>query len=309
MRKLFSLCLMLALLSPVCVSAKEYEWAEGGDQPTMKDLITNKEQVTSYLEELKRINDSRQVFNSASPEFLETYGKLFVAGQQACTGNIVSNKPTNDSYIVTSSAHCFKTDNPQEISIVFWGRNGDEIKRQLTLEIINREYDYAILRLDRKIENSLIKPLVISPYVFRDLMDEADLLFLDPVITVAGYSSDEDLGQNGKVLTYDQNCSERFYFDGFKAMTDGTSYPGASGGATVVSLDDTDFHFDYFVGVHKAGTLDPMDIISDTDKENDLTVKVQRAIFVDLAVMYDDLFNALGSPKDDDYDFFEVMGL
>ncbi len=312
MRKLFSLCLLLIFLFPVCVSAKEYEWAEGGDEPTMLDEVINQEQLKSYLEEFKKATDSRQVFNSASPEFLETYGKLFVDGLQLCTGNIVSNKPTNDSYIVTSSAHCFKTDNPQEISIVFLKRNGDEIERQLVLETLNRERDYAILRLDRKIDNSLIKPLVIAPYDHEDydlgdFIYDVALIGFEPVLNVAGYSLDEYLGQSGKVLTYDQDCSCQGSRD-FNTITDCTTYPGASGGGTVVSLDDTEFHFNYFVGVNKAGSFDPKGFLSDTYKGSTPATKPQQTHFVDIAVMYGDLLKALDCTKEDLYDIFEVTG-
>lgn len=252
---------------------------------TAEDLILNRDKVLSILNEAKKNNDHRQIYNKYSDEFLETYGKLKIDGVQKCTANIVTDNFKNDSMIVTTAAHCFKPgDESKSIAVEFIKRNGTIIKRNLSMEIKNDEYDYAILKLDRKILNSEIKPLVISEYDAYDIESELEMYDYDEIkITLAGFSADSLVGDEGENLTYDQDCELVGGGKGY-VTTNCFAYPGASGGAFVISYDDYDDgkRKNLFLGVNKSISFDAYD-----------KKKPWRTAFVEHSIMYDDLMKAL----------------
>lgn len=277
----------LQLFPDVCVgenSFGEEEIGIGGF--TAEDLVLNQDKVTSILNESKKKHDHRKIYNKDSDEFLETYGKLKIDGVQKCTANIVTDNFKNDSMIVTTAAHCFKPgDEDKDITVEFTKRNGRIIARNLSMEIKNTEHDYAILKLDRKIFNSEIKPLVISEYDTYDIEMELGLDGYDEIkMTLAGFSADALFGDGGTNLTYDQDCEILGVGRGYAIETDCIAYPGASGGAFVISYDDYDDgeRKNFFLGVNKSITFDVY------DKE-----KPWRTQFVDYSIMYDDLMGVL----------------
>lgn len=254
---------------------------------TNEDLIINQDKVLGILNEFKKNNDQRKIYNKNSEEFLETYGKLKIGGVQKCTANIVSDNVENDGVIVTTSAHCFEPgDDNKSMSVEFTKRDGTTIFRNLSMETKNDKHDFAILRLDRKILNRDLKPLVRSEYDSEGLLEEIELDDAEDsmIMTFAGFSADSIAGDGGKNLTYDQNCELTGRVrEGYFVETNCMSYPGASGGAVVISYDDyKGVHKDLFVGVHKSGSFNAY------DKENPW-----RAHFVDNAAMYKDIEKAL----------------
>jgi hypothetical protein len=82
--------------------------------------------------------------------------------------------------------------------------------------------DWAILRLRRAVSAQQVAALLIHPR-------SADP---DQSVTMAGYSRDSGIGDNGKTLTFDPACTitaqERNLGD-----TDCTAFKGASGGAVI----------------------------------------------------------------------------
>ena len=111
-------------------------------------------------------------YGPEAPQFLETYGKLMVNGTLRCTGNIVAHDEGTDAYIVTTAAHCFKGNESKQahLSIEFTKRDGTVVQRNLAPFVINNEDDYAILKLDRPIPNTLLKPLLIADYPYDEIM-------------------------------------------------------------------------------------------------------------------------------------------
>lgn len=251
---------------------------------TATDLIINRDKVIKLLNEFKQANDHREIYNKDSEEFLETYGKLMISGVQKCTANIVSDDAAKDSTIVTTSEHCFKPgDEGKKITVEFTKRDGTIITRELKMITKNKENDYAILKLDRKILNSEIKPLEISEYGASDLIEEVEMIGEDAQVTFAGYSADNFKGAKGRNLTYDQKCEIVALGRGGSTSTNCIAYPGASGGAFVISYTDEDGHRrDMFTGVNKSISFNAYDKKSP-----------HRASFVDHTVMYDDLMSAL----------------
>jgi len=249
--------------------------------------IIDREEIIRLSNLVKQATDSREIFNENSPEFLESYGKIFVNGAQRCTGNIVTHDESADSYYVTTAAHCFKGSEADDarITIEFTKKNGTIVRRNLSTHKINKKNDYAIMELDAPIKNSNIKPLVVADYNYGEIM-ETDYGTSNPyTITYAGYSSDKFKGDEGRNLTYDQKC--KFIGDEGKwvAGTNCVAYPGASGGAMTVSVTDEDNNnkvTHYFVGVNHSIRFDP------TAEE-----KPQIATFIDHGIMYDDLMEIL----------------
>jgi len=252
---------------------------------TAADIVLNRDKVKQILNDFKHEHDHRQIYDKYSDEFLETYGKLMINGVHKCTANIVSDDRKNDSFIVTTAEHCFKEgDEENRISVEFTKRDGTIITRNLSMITKNSEYDYAILRLDDRILNSDIKPLMISEYDYDNMLYEIWLIDEEPQITFGGYSADNFKGDGGKNLTYDQGCEIFATGRGYDTSTNCIAYPGASGGAFVVSYNDEDeIRQDLFLGVNKSISFDAY------DKENPI-----RADFVDHSIMYDDLMAALG---------------
>ena len=249
--------------------------------------ILDKEEIIQVADTIKRATDSREIYNKNSPEFLETYGKIFVNGAQRCTGNIVVHKEGADSHYVTTAAHCFKNNEATKarITIEFTKRDGTMVRRRLTTHKIDKEYDYAIMKLDRVIPNSLIRPLMVADYNYDEIMT-TDYGTVNPYsITYAGFSSDKIKGDGGRVLTYDRKC--KMTGVGSKGIVDTNciAYHGASGGAFVISVTDKDNNdkvTHYFVGVNHSGGFNY--------RAKD---KPQVATFVEHGMMYDDLMDVL----------------
>lgn len=249
--------------------------------------IIDREEIIRLANLVKQATDSREVFSENSPEFLESYGKIFVNGAQRCTGNIVTHNEDADSYYVTTAAHCFRNNEEDNarITIEFTKRDGTIVRRNLSTHKINKKNDYAIMELDAPIKNSNIKPLVVADYNYDEIMI-TDYDTVNPYqITYAGYSSDKFKGDEGRHLTYDQKCK---FLPGQKdwvTNTDCVAYPGASGGALTVSVTDRDNHnkiTHYFVGVNHSISYDPY-----AEK------RPQVATFIDHGAMYEDLMEVL----------------
>ena len=275
------------LFPDICFGEDSFEKKEIGiGGYTIEDLVLNREKVISILNESKKKHDHRKIYNKDSDELLETYGKLKIDGVQKCTANIVTDNFKNDSIIVTTAAHCFKPgDEDKNITVEFTKRDGKTIARTLSMEIKNTENDYAILKLDRKILKSEIKPLVISEYDAYDIEIELEMFGYDEIkMTLAGFSADSLFGDDGGNLTYDQDCVIVGVGRGYDITTNCFAYPGASGGAFVISYDDYDdgVRKNLFLGVNKSISLDPYD-----------KKKPWRTTFVDHSIMYDDLMKAL----------------
>lgn len=282
--------LLINILALLVLLPSAPAYANAGDMARIHELnpIIDREEIIEIANKVKQETDTRKVFGPDSPEFLETYGHLLVDGALRCTGNLVVHDEKASSEIVTTAAHCFHDDEAQNaaISIQFTKRDGTVIQRNLTPYVINNEYDYAIMKLDLAIDNSLIKPLLIADYNYEEIMD-TDYGTTNPYqITFAGYSVDEYKGDGGRRLTYDQDCKMINNRTNFLVDSNCVAYPGASGGAFVITVTDLDNNnkvTDYFVGVNNSVSIDP------TAKE-----KTQVATFTEHSAMYEDLLNALG---------------
>lgn len=191
-------------------------------------------------------NDPRLVRSSSSPKWLAAIGRSIsntsAKTKEQCSLSIVADSPEKDGIIAVTAGHCvdhwyqgnggFKVGKNKT---TFTTNSGKKIERSI-VDILKAEThigDYAVVKLNAPIKNADIKPLLNAPYDYADLLDGET--FHKPYATYAGYSADKGIGQKGKVLTYHERCQVNGGASG-KKKGYCYSYPGASGGAVVVTV-------------------------------------------------------------------------
>ena len=122
--------------------------------------------------------------------------------------------------------HCLENyrDLSRPISFSARGNAGELLSRQAyrLADGGGMQGDWAILRLYRPIDRDKLTALAVHP-------QQADP---SQLITMAGYSRDDGLGQNGEQLTYDASC--RITAQAQEGNdSDCLAYKGASGGAVI----------------------------------------------------------------------------
>ncbi|OUS00270.1 hypothetical protein A9Q84_00020 [Halobacteriovorax marinus] len=208
-------------------------------------------------------SDDRKVKGPDSPKFLDAVGRLTVkkstGATNYCGATLVGFTADRKSRIVVTSAHCLKADN---ISWKTTTKSGKVIKRKI-VKVLEHETlsDYAILLLDDYVEPSDVAPLIID-YEGGDSVGR--MITRGGKAVIAGYSADKELGQGGKVLTYDDSiesigsCNDEVKCPVGGSTRGGTTYSGASGGATIVTFESPYASVNkgvqhYFVGPIKGG--------------------------------------------------------
>ena len=217
------------------------------------------------VNEVEVINDTRDIFSANSPDFMETFGKITIITKDGmmshCTGNLVVLEPNygveypEETSFVTTSQHCIGKRGELDYNssyIVFTKRDGSRYKRKLSLVDASADSDWAILKIDRAISATVIKPLVVGPE-YELVMDDSEMNDVETTVTAGGYSSDIFKGNRGENLTYDQQCEVVKSWGHHMTETDCIAYPGASGGALVVTGSDQDGEeiHNYLVGVNQ----------------------------------------------------------
>jgi hypothetical protein len=210
-------------------------------------------------------NDPRKVFTKSSPKWLEAVGKILIPNRdgksiEQCSLTLVTDDLKKDSIIAVTAGHCLEdwinggAYLTAPALITFTTQEEKKIERRVdeVLYISARAPDYAVVKLNKKILNSTIKPLLIAEDAFRDSFGTGYLQDDDfnggpgherAFGTIAGYSADTSplYGNKGKNLTYDEDC----YFNGGSKLlisTECYSYGGSSGGAAVVTVDQGDYN-------------------------------------------------------------------
>lgn len=181
--------------------------------------------------------DSRQVFSGEAHAWLRAVGKLQVPGQryrderrfhylEDCSATLVALPGRSQADTIITAWHCLELYSDLSKSITFTVEtvSGESLQREAyRLEDGGGMHaDWAILRLRRAVPAHQVAALLIHPRS------------ADPgqSVTMAGYSRDSGIGNNGQVLTFDPACTitaqERNLGD-----TDCTAFKGASGGAVI----------------------------------------------------------------------------
>jgi hypothetical protein len=156
---------------------------------------------------VKEINSkvNREVFDAAKYPALTAVGRINFIGQQWCTIVLVSED------VAVTAGHCFlkanfKFDLKKDFEPVWTSVNfkpnginrieGVSVKRVLSAKM---NPDYAIVRLNKKIPESLIKPLKISNPTFDEIRANETRL------GCAAFNGDKELGSGGLLMTISRN--------------------------------------------------------------------------------------------------------
>lgn len=185
--------------------------------------------------------DPRQVKNPSAPTWLNAVGKLNIPSQSVTNGNtehyiehcsatLIADNPKLGANTILTAWHCLEgySDLSREISFtLFHGESSatNRIARQLSSGG-DLDRDWAILRLNKPIPSSLVKPIIINSSK-RDSSGHSTM-------TMAGYSRDPGLGQKGEALTYHAGCQSGEEI-GQQLSSNCLVYSGASGGPVVIS--------------------------------------------------------------------------
>lgn len=207
--------------------------------------------VHTDLTELKKI-DHRKVKTQSSPAVLDAVGRIIVSHtddktENTCSGTLIATTPGQPSRVINSAGHCFgetKTGALYDLESIKWittTKSGKSVEKLLKLEAYNLKQDAAILSFEEKIPFSEIRPVLIENEV---TMSPSDMVFYNKqsVIISAGYSSDDYKGEDGSVLTYDDEINYKDFSDelgtyGNYFSMNTVVFSGASGGALLIFTD------------------------------------------------------------------------
>ena len=147
----------------------------------------------------------REVFDVKKYPQLTAVGKINFIGRRWCSATLVSED------IAVTAGHCFlennlKFDLSQDLepiwAVVNFRRDGvDRIEDVYVKKVLKASVnpDYAIVKLNRKIPESLIKPLKISKLTFEEMRST------EMRLGCAGYNGDKELGDEGWTMTISRN--------------------------------------------------------------------------------------------------------
>lgn len=189
--------------------------------------------------------DKRMQKTAKSPKYLDAVGKLSITfpdgTKSTCTANLTDTATGRASRVLTSNRHCFfDKENGVKATSITWTtklQDGTVISKPVKIErLSDQESDVAILSLPEKIPFSKIKPLKI---ITEDYFTPAVIQFEAKNTIAAGYSTDQELGKNGNVLTYTENLQRAYFAEGNNKsfVVKSFSYSGASGGAIISDVD------------------------------------------------------------------------
>jgi hypothetical protein len=221
-----------------------------------------------------RKHDKRKVKNNNSPDFLDAVGRLVITDSKgissACTGYLVSATPGASGKYLGSAAHCInqnanKRDSTgklfpfkkMDLKSITWTTTikGKEISRNVSIISFDQESDTLLLKIDSAISFSMIKPLLID---IEEIFDSNLFINYDipKKLIIAGYSADRYLGQEGKVLTYDDTITNDmaksldYGYHQKDLIVETVTFGGASGAPLMAEISEDDLRDDGLLNPH-----------------------------------------------------------
>lgn len=205
--------------------------------------------------------DPRSAAGPDSPNWLKAVGKLDVPSQiqrngdtenyiEHCTATLISDAKYSDSNIIITAWHCLE--NYQDVSkdINFTIRSADNKTIMRTARRLSNggdiDHDWAILKLSHPVGSKLAAAMAIN----KRFNSETQVPYA--LITMAGYSSDDGLGQGGKALTYHAGCQTGKLI-GAQLSSNCLVFKGASGGPVVLSVYGKEQFSHYLIGIISQG--------------------------------------------------------
>lgn len=147
----------------------------------------------------------REVFDVKKYPALTAVGKVNLIGRQWCSLTLVAED------IAVTAGHCFlesnfkfdltKDLNPYYCPVIF---KPDGVNRLQNISVkrvlkIQRNPDYAIVKLNKNIPESVIKPLKVSNPTFEEMRSN------ETKLGCAGFNGDKELGSEGMLMTISRN--------------------------------------------------------------------------------------------------------
>ena len=181
--------------------------------------------------------DTRQVISTSAPPWLRAVGKLQVPGQrfekghalhylEDCSATLVALPDRDRADTIVTAWHCLELYKDLSRPILFTLSPSSGVLLNLEAYRLadggGMHADWAILRLRQSVPADKVDSLQVHP-------QQADA---SRPVTMAGYSGDSGMGDNGQRLTFDPECiiSQQHQNVG---DTNCTAHKGASGGAVI----------------------------------------------------------------------------
>ncbi len=193
--------------------------------------------LTTSAEPAAPVPDNRQVYSTNAPDWLRAVGKLQVPGdkyhdgrrshhREDCSATLVARHPDTRADTIITAWHCLEFYNDLSRPITFTllpGPQGNIASEAYRLaDGGGMHADWAILRLYKAVPAHQVAALGIHP-------ERADP---DRPITMAGYSRDSGMGNNGEHLTFDPACTITHQAPGV-SDSNCTANKGSSGGPVI----------------------------------------------------------------------------
>jgi hypothetical protein len=181
--------------------------------------------------------DSREVFSGESHAWLRAVGKLQVPGQryqggqqshytEDCSATLVARPGRKRADTIITAWHCLEWygDLSKPITFTVTSLSGETLQHEAYRlgDGGGMHADWAILRLRSTVPDTDVAALQIHP----QLADP------DLPVTMAGFSGDQGMGNDGLALTFDPGCAITAQ-DRNLGDTNCTAFKGASGGAVI----------------------------------------------------------------------------
>ena len=184
----------------ICLLLLFVSFSAFGQETIRSSPLGNAVQTSENVSKVKR-----EVFDAAKYPALTAVGRINFIGQSWCSIILVAED------IAVTAGHCFlkanvKFDLKKELdpfytAVIFKpdgvGRiEGVSVQRVLTAKM---NPDYAIVRLNKKIPASVIKPLRISNLTLEEMRSS------EPDLGCAAFNGDKELGSGGLLMTISRN--------------------------------------------------------------------------------------------------------
>ena len=176
--------------------------------------------------------DPRQVVGAASPAWLQAVGKLTVPGyrykngerrhhEQHCTATLISKN------MILSGWHCLEHYTDMSQTIIFTLPNTAAHARRTARRVADgggMHADWSLLKLNKPIQMPIAAAVAVSAVNIGKAGTQP--------LTLAGYSRDKGVGENGRQLTYHAGCKIS-HNEVYRVATNCVAFKGSSGGPVV----------------------------------------------------------------------------
>jgi V8-like Glu-specific endopeptidase len=171
----------------------------------------------------------RVAYTAHAPDWLLAVGRLTVPGRDTVDGEARYREENCSASLIgpqtiVTAWHCFEFYTDLSRDPVFTLPNAprpDPVVARRVADGGGMAADWALLRLETPILN--VTPIPVARY---------DAVLRDSRFALAGYARDEELGQRGRILTWESQCLQTTQ-ERTRVGIDCITYKGASGGPVV----------------------------------------------------------------------------